>query len=110
MRFNILIGGRAGQGINELATILARTLGKIGFYTFNYRDYGSLISGAHNFNILCISDKRVGSSDDQVDLVLALNKETLELHKKRFTDKTSFIVNSEIKQKNCALLSIYSDR
>jgi len=110
MRFNILIGGRAGQGINELATILARTLGKIGFYTFNYRDYGSLITGGHNFNIVCVSDKKVGSYDDNVDLVLSLDEKTLEIHKKRFTDKTIFVVNFQTNQKNSVYLAADRDK
>jgi 2-oxoglutarate ferredoxin oxidoreductase subunit alpha len=110
MRYNILIGGKAGQGINELATILARTLGKIGFYTYNYRDYGSLITGGPNFNILCVSDKKVGSYDDKVDMVLALDQRTLDLHKKRISDKTIVVLNFESPQKNAVYLMADRDK
>jgi 2-oxoglutarate ferredoxin oxidoreductase subunit alpha len=110
MRFNILIGGKAGQGINELATILARTLGKIGFYVFNYRDYGSLITGGHNFNVVCVSDKKTGSYDENIDLVLALDNNTLDIHKKKFNDKTIFVLNFETNQKNSVYLMADKDK
>ena len=110
MRFNILIGGRAGQGINELANILSRVFGKAGFYVFNYRDYESLVTGGHNFNILCISDKKVGSFDYKYDVVLALNKETLEIHRQNFHKNTLFIVNFSEGKDNFIFLNANKDK
>ncbi|MEM4230330.1 MAG: 2-oxoacid:acceptor oxidoreductase family protein [Candidatus Pacearchaeota archaeon] len=110
MRFNILIGGKAGQGINELAGILARSFGREGFYVFNYRDYGSFITGGHNFNILCLSDKKIGSFDYRYDLVLALDKETLEIHKEGFHKNTLFIVNFPTDKENFIFLNANKDK
>ena len=45
MRINILIGGKAGQGINKVSEIISKVLVKLGYFTFNYRDYPSLIRG-----------------------------------------------------------------
>ena len=59
MRCNILIGGKAGQGINAVSEIVADVLTNQGYFIFNYRDYPSLIRGGHNFNILSISKKSV---------------------------------------------------
>ena len=82
MRLNILIGGKAGQGINKVSLIISRVLNKQGYFTFNYRDYPSLIRGGHNFNILSISDKKVGSTESKLDFIIALDEKTVELHKK----------------------------
>lgn len=82
MRLNILIGGKAGQGANELALLVGEILAEKGYWIFNYRDYGSFIRGGHNFNILCVSDKKIESFDWQVDIILALDDKTLEMHKK----------------------------
>ena len=41
MRLNILIGGKAGQGINAVSGIVADVLARQGYFSFNYRDYGS---------------------------------------------------------------------
>jgi 2-oxoglutarate ferredoxin oxidoreductase subunit alpha len=110
MRFNILIGGKAGQGVNELANILARAFGKEGFYVFNYRDYQSLITGGHNFNVICISDEKTGSFDKEYDAVLALDQETLDVHKNDFSKKAFFIVNFPIKKKNFIALNVRNDK
>ncbi len=82
MRLNILIGGKAGQGINKVSMILSSILSKRGYFTFNYRDYPSLIRGGHNFNVLSISDKKIGSIESKLDAVIALDEKTAEIHKR----------------------------
>ena len=82
MRLNILFGGKAGQGTNEIALLVGEILAEKGYYVFNYRDYGSLIRGGHNFNILCISENPVQSFDWKVDILLALSDKIIELHEK----------------------------
>jgi len=94
MRLNILFGGKAGQGINKVSEIVANILSSLGYFTFNYRDYGSLIRGGHNFNILSISDKRVGSYESKIDGIVALDENTLKLHKNKLK-KNSFVVSFE---------------
>ncbi|MDD5193988.1 MAG: 2-oxoacid:acceptor oxidoreductase family protein [Candidatus Nanoarchaeia archaeon] len=92
MRFNILIGGRAGQGINKVSQIVSDILTKHGYFTFNYRDYPSLIRGGHNFNVLSISDKRVGSYESELDGIIAMDEKTLLLHKNELK-KNGFIID-----------------
>src|SRR4030043_209154 len=82
MKFSILFGGKAGQGANILSDILGKSLVKKGYYVFVSRDYQSLIRGGHNFNVLTFSDEPVYSNDSEIDLIIALDKNTLELHKK----------------------------
>ncbi|MDP2947519.1 MAG: 2-oxoacid:acceptor oxidoreductase family protein [Nanoarchaeota archaeon] len=83
MRFNILIGGKAGQGINKVSEILSKVFVKYGYFIFNYRDYQSLIRGGHNFNILSLSDKPILSHESKVDFLIALDDNTLKIHEKR---------------------------
>ena len=92
MRLNILIGGKAGQGINKTSGIVSSILTKQGYFTFNYRDYQSLIRGGHNFNILSFSDKRIGSYESKVDGIVALDDNTLKLHKSKLRKK-GFIID-----------------
>jgi 2-oxoglutarate ferredoxin oxidoreductase subunit alpha len=92
MRLNILIGGQAGQGINKVSEIVSTVLVKYGYYTFNFRDYPSLIRGGHNFNVLSISDKRVGSIESKIDGIVAMDKNTLKVHKDELK-KGAFIIN-----------------
>ena len=81
MRLNILIGGKAGQGINAVSAVVAESLAKNGYFTFNYRDYPSLIRGGHNFNVLSVSDEKVGSIESKLDVIASLDEKTLEIHK-----------------------------
>lgn len=82
MKYNILFGGKAGQGTNILTHILAESLAEEGYYVFYYRDYKSLIRGGHGFNVLTFSDKPVHSHESKYDLIVALDKETIDIHKK----------------------------
>ncbi len=81
MRQNILVGGPAGTGPNFLTNLVGEMLVKKGFYVFYSRDYQSLIRGGHNFNVLTYSDKPVYSNDGKLDIIVALDKNTIELHK-----------------------------
>ena len=80
MRLNILIGGKAGQGINKVSTIVSKTLINQGYFTFNYRDYPSIIRGGHNFNVLSVSDKPISSHESKVDIIIAIDELTKQIH------------------------------
>jgi len=82
MRFNVLIGGKAGQGPNILTHTLGRALIRKGFYVFYYRDYQSLIRGGHNFNVITFSNEPVNSNDSEIDVLVALDDNTVTIHKK----------------------------
>ena len=81
MRYNILIGGKAGQGINKISEIISNILTKQGYYIFNYRDYPSLIRGGHNFNVLTISDEPISANESVIDTIIAMDDKTLKIHK-----------------------------
>jgi len=81
MRLNILIGGKAGQGINKVSGIVSKTLISQGYFTFNYRDYPSIIRGGHNFNVLSVSDKLISSHESKLDIIIAIDELTKHIHK-----------------------------
>ncbi len=93
MRLNILIGGEAGQGANTIAEIVSDILVNYGYYVFNYKDYQSLIRGGHNFNIISISEKPIASYESKLDIILAMDKKTIDLHK-NFLDKKGIVINA----------------
>jgi 2-oxoglutarate ferredoxin oxidoreductase subunit alpha len=91
MRFNVLIGGQAGQGPNLITQLLGKVLVTKGFYVFYSRDYQSLIRGGHNFNVLTFSKEPVHSNDSEIDLMVALDKETVKLHKNKLKKKSAVL-------------------
>ncbi len=94
MKLTILFGGKAGQGANILSAILGHALTKKGYYVFVSRDYQSLIRGGHNFNVLTFSDSPVSSNDSALDLIVALDENTINLHKKELK-KDGNIISGE---------------
>jgi len=97
MKLTILFGGKAGQGVNILSTILGKALVKMGYYVFISRDYQSLIRGGHNFNILTFSDSPINSNDSVVDVIVALDENTINLHKRELK-KDGNIISGEGKE------------
>ena len=77
---SILIGGEAGQGLSRSGSLLGKALMRGGLHVFGSIDYPSVIRGSHNFYTLTVSGGEVHSNGDSVDIVLALNKETVLLH------------------------------
>jgi len=80
---SILIGGKAGDGIRQAGQTLARLLNRFGYRIFFYDDYPSLIRGGHNFSIIRASKKKIQAHKEKVDLIAALNQDTVEKHKHR---------------------------
>jgi 2-oxoglutarate ferredoxin oxidoreductase subunit alpha len=86
-RYNLLFGGPAGSGPNILTHILGEALVKMGYYVFYSRDYQSLIRGGHNFNVLTFSEEPVHSNDSEMDILVAFDELTENLHKKELKKK-----------------------
>lgn len=78
---SILIGGEAGAGIARSGFLFAKTCMRGGLHVFGTNDYQSLIRGGHNFYIARIDNEKVHSQTDYIDLLIALNAETVMLHK-----------------------------
>jgi 2-oxoglutarate ferredoxin oxidoreductase subunit alpha len=73
---SIRIGGEAGQGIQSISSIIARTFVRHDFYVFINQDFASRIRGGHNFDQVRISNEPVHAVADKVQILVALDKET----------------------------------
>ncbi|MGA9098827.1 MAG: 2-oxoacid:acceptor oxidoreductase family protein, partial [Methanotrichaceae archaeon] len=107
--FSTLIGGIAGDGINEAGVTVGRIFNRLGYRIYMYYDYPSLIRGGHNFSIVRASSRKIGAHMDKVDVLIALNQETVEGHKDRLNENSFVIYDSDKvkfedqKQKGCGL-------
>ncbi len=91
---SILIGGQAGDGIRQAGNTVARLLNRLGYRIFFYDDYPSLIRGGHNFSIVRAANKEIRAHRERVDLILAMNQETLERHRWRLKPGGEIIFDS----------------
>ncbi|TZE83130.1 2-oxoacid:acceptor oxidoreductase subunit alpha [Calorimonas adulescens] len=96
MEYNILIGGEAGQGMDTIGNLLEKTLKRCGFYVFTYKDYMSRIRGGHNFNQVRFSDKPLYTHSPDLDIIFALNEETINLHNSRLKQDGIIICDNDI--------------
>jgi 2-oxoglutarate ferredoxin oxidoreductase subunit alpha len=79
--FTVGIGGIAGDGIREAGTTLGLFLHSLGYEIYLSLDYPSLIRGGHNFVRLTFSKEKIWNDHTKLDVLIALNDETIKLHK-----------------------------
>jgi len=80
-KISVIIGGEAGAGITRSGFLFAKACLRGGLHVFGTNDYQSLIRGGHNFYTARADIEEIYSQADTIDLLLALNKETILLHK-----------------------------
>jgi len=93
---SVLIGGKAGDGINSAGAMVAQLLNHMGYRIYLYFDYPSLIRGGHNFAIIRGAEQGIGTCREKVDFVLALNQETVEKHRSMWHADTVVLVNADL--------------
>lgn len=96
--FSVLIGGKAGFGIDKSGAMIGRLMNRLGYRVYIYRDYPSIIRGGHTFSVVRAAKDRIAASPDKVDLILALDGETLQRHKGRLREG-GFVIESGASQK-----------
>ncbi len=94
MDYSIKIGGEAGQGIQTIGETLARVFSRAGRHVFCHQDYESRIRGGHNFYQIRFSDMAVTASRDPIDIIVALDKESILLHEKELAPSGRIIYDS----------------
>lgn len=78
--FSLSIGGAAGQGIATPGNILAHMFAARGLRLNAYNAYQSIVRGGHIFLTLRISDGRIHSHGDRLNLLVCLNQDTMDRH------------------------------
>ncbi len=96
MDYTILVGGAAGQGIDTVVHLLERTIKRSGYYVFTYKNFMSMVRGGHNFMQVRFSDKPLTTFTSKVDMIFALNEETVLLHRDKLKDGGSIILDKEV--------------
>lgn len=89
------IGGEAGFGIMSTGQIFGTVCSRSGFYVYDYVEYPSLIRGGHNTFHVAVSTELVTAIPRTVDLLVALNKRTIEKHFSEITAGGAIIYDSE---------------
>jgi 2-oxoglutarate ferredoxin oxidoreductase subunit alpha len=92
---NILIGGEAGQGLLSLGQILAKSLVRSGYYIVVSQSYQSRIRGGHNTFVIRVGIDEIDAPQEPVDLLIALNQETVDLHRADLLSKGLIVLDAD---------------
>ena len=92
----IRIGGEAGWGLASAADIIAKLFINLGYNIFSSKDYASQIKGGHNYHTIRISNKEASADVKNVDLLLALDKRTLDLHTKNVSENGIVLYDEKV--------------
>ncbi len=100
---NVLIGGEAGQGLVTLGELLAKSLVRAGYFVVVTQNYQSRIRGGHNTYTIRASAEKIVAPREGVDLLVALNPETVSLHRRELSAGGLTIVDKgfETTSDNC---------
>lgn len=81
------IGGQQGEGIESAGELLARGLAGKGYHLYGYRVFSSRIRGGHTDYQLRIGTMPVAAIADHIDLLIALDQETIALCGSELSEK-----------------------
>jgi 2-oxoglutarate ferredoxin oxidoreductase subunit alpha len=92
---NFMIGGEAGQGVQSAGFLLAKVFARGGFHVFADQEYESRVRGGHNFYRVRVSDSPVSAISERVDILIALNRETIDRHRKEVSRQGLILFDNE---------------
>ena len=103
---NILIGGEAGQGLVTVGHLLAKSLVRSGYSIVVTQSYQSRIRGGHNTFAIRVGVDKVIAPKESVDLLVALDADTVTLHRKDLSADGLVVLDSAFDVDGDTLLKV----
>ena len=85
-QLKLLAGGEAGDGVFAVSDMLALMFARAGLEILTTQTYSSRIRGGHINASVRVAEREILSQGDELDLLIALDLETVELHRKSVRD------------------------
>src|SRR6056297_1529826 len=92
---SILVGGAAGEGSRKSGEIIGKLMEDEGYHIFIYEEYPSLITGGHNLALVRASKDKKSAPRIDIDILLALDKRTVDQHKEDLNENGILIYNDD---------------
>ena len=93
--FVIAVGGAPGQGIDTVGKSMSQICARHGLHVYTYSAYQSLIRGGHTFLTVRISSEPVANHGDKIDMIIAMDRNSLETHLQNVAPGGALIYNSD---------------
>jgi 2-oxoglutarate ferredoxin oxidoreductase subunit alpha len=92
----VIVGGEAGHGVKKSGNVISTMMNEMGRYVFEMDDYQSLIRGGHNFSVVSSSTSPVYSHYMSADIIVCLDKRSVDLHKDKLKNGGSLVYNADM--------------
>jgi 2-oxoglutarate ferredoxin oxidoreductase subunit alpha len=106
LKYNILIGGSAGQGIDTISSLFEKILKKSGYYIYTTKDYMSRVRGGHNFIQIRFGDEKITSHSSVMDVIVAMDKNTILNHIEKLNKNGILICDESIDVEDARILKL----
>ncbi len=93
---HIVIGGAAGQGLVTVGQLLCKSMIRAGYEVLVTQDYMSRVRGGHNTYNIRVGVEPLTGPTDACDILVALNQETVELHRNSLSSKGLLVLDEEL--------------
>ncbi len=94
-RFAIRWGGAAGDGLQSTGLLFQKFLNKIGYFVFGFAGTQSTIRGGHVWQHVEFSCNPIENFDRPLDLLIAMDTQSLEAHINDLKDQRILLYNSD---------------
>jgi 2-oxoglutarate ferredoxin oxidoreductase subunit alpha len=95
MERTIGLGGAAGDGLDTSGELLARAMARRGLFVYAYNSYQSVVRGGHIWLTVRAADLKVRCPGDRLDVLVALNQDTIERHAPRVAEGGVILFNGD---------------
>ena len=93
-----LIGGPQGSGVESGANIFSKVCAGIGYQIFGKREFYSNIKGEHSYFAVRISDKKIHSNVNDINLMVAFDAEMIFRHVDEVVEGGVIIYDSDLEK------------
>ena len=94
-KLNFMIGGPAGSGIEKSGQIFAMSFVRGGYYAISNMEHSSQIRGGNNFLRIRIDEVPHEVHVEEIDIMIALDKQTIDEHISEVVDGGAVIFDGE---------------
>jgi 2-oxoglutarate/2-oxoacid ferredoxin oxidoreductase subunit alpha len=95
---NWKIAGEAGYGIKSIGLMFSKMCARGGLQLFDYSEYPSLVRGGHNTYQVNVGEDERFAPEVLIDLLVALNQNTIDFHKDELSEGAGLIYDNEDKK------------
>jgi len=93
-----LIGGPQGSGVESGANIFSKVCAGVGYQIFGKREFYSNIKGEHSYFAVRISDKKIHSNVNDINMMVAFDAEMIFRHMDEVIEGGAIIYDSDLEK------------